>query len=58
MNDILSITVDAALEHGVHEKKCAANGTKIRKNEKYIELHIIYGYPILKRSEKCTGVKI
>ena len=37
MNDILNITDDATLKHGMGEKKCAETCTKMRKNEQNLQ---------------------
>ena len=41
MNDILSIKVDATLDHGTREKKCAETCSKMRRNEWNLGLQII-----------------
>ena len=33
MNDILSITVDSNIEHGMRVKNCAESCTKMRRNK-------------------------
>ena len=45
MNNILSITVDATLKHGMRAKRCAAAYTKMRRNEQDLEHYIINVYP-------------
>ena len=53
MNDILSITVDATLEHGTRAKECAANCTKNdSRNKQNLGIHIINEYLIFETFKK------
>ena len=46
MNDILSITIDANLNHGTRAKRSAATCNKMRRNELNLGVNIIKVYTI------------
>ena len=58
MIQILGKTVDATLKYGTHAKIVQKLVTKICGNKRNLEHNIINVYPIMKLSEKHTGMQI
>ena len=55
MNVVLSISVDATLEHSTHAQKCEADCTKMCRNEFFLKRYIIKVYIYFETPRKLTG---
>ena len=55
MKDILSITVDDTMEHGMCEKRVYQFVPQMQRNEQKLGFNIFKVNMILKFSEDCTG---